>query len=466
MSAPDSAPVVAAGAAAPTITVVTLNLLHGAPLPGKGRARVSIVERLEHVAARLEALAPDVILLQEASRGARHDVTAAILARRLGMDWVYAPANPAWIWGFAKVVMRLVPNLEFEEGPAVLSRLPILERHVHRLSSWMPSFEQRIAVEAVLGGPRGPFSVFSVHLSAFSDAGRRRQAAALLRAVGSSPHHHPTIVGGDFNAEEHAHEMRFLTRGRGWLDTFREVHPGEPGYTSPQALDATAATASRRIDFLFSVPAGGERWRPHDARLVLDGALPSTADGVLWASDHYGVLARLTLEHTGGPLPDAAPAADRPPGAGPERAPRPARLLDWQLAPALRARAVTLVGDAASRAPGDDWRTLADDVRARHPDDFRAVIGYGSWFTPGLRKTSSFPDLYVLVHDCERLHGARLRGAVNRLLPPDVGYLWIDQGERAVLAGKLNVLDAQQLARECGAGLRDLYNAGRLSKLV
>lgn len=465
MSAPDSAPV-PAGDEAPTITVVTLNLLHGAPLPGKGKARVSIVERLEHVAARLEALAPDVILLQEASRGARHDVTAAILARRLGMDWVYAPANPAWIWGFAKLVMRLVPNLEFEEGPAVLSRLPILERHVHRLSSRLPTFEQRIAVEAVLGGPRGPFSVFSVHLSAFSNAGRRRQAAALLRAVGSSPHHHPTIVGGDFNAEEHAREVRLLTRGRGWLDTFREVHPGEPGYTSPQALDAVATTASRRIDFLFSVPAGAERWRPHDARLVLDGALPSTADGVLWASDHYGVLAQLTLERARDPASCTASSADRPRAAGTGDAPRPERLLDWQLDPALRARAVALVGDAASRAPGDDWRTLADDVRVRHAGDVRAVIGYGSWFTPGLRKQSSFPDLYVVVHDCTRFHGARLRGLVNRWLPPDVGYRWLREDDRMLLAGKVNVLDAQQLARECGTGLRDLYNAGRLSKLV
>lgn len=291
--APEATP---PGDGATTLTVVTLNLLHGAPLPGKGKARVSITERLEIVAARLEELAPDVILLQEASRGARHDVTAAILAQRLGMDWAYAPANPARIWGIARLAMRLVPSIDFEEGPAVLSRLPIVERRVHRLSSWLPTFEDRIAIEAVLEGPRGPFSVFSVHLSAFSKAGRRRQSAALLRAVESSPHRHPSIVGGDFNAEEHAHEIRMLTRGRGWLDSFREVHPDVPGYTSPQALDALAATAGRRIDFLFSVPAGGERWRPHDARLVLDRAFPASTDGVLWASDHYGVLACLTLE--------------------------------------------------------------------------------------------------------------------------------------------------------------------------
>jgi hypothetical protein len=29
---------------------------------------------------------------------------------------------------------------------------------------------------------------------------------------------------------------------------------------------------------------------------VLDRALPASADGVRWASDHYGVLARLTFD--------------------------------------------------------------------------------------------------------------------------------------------------------------------------
>lgn len=282
-------------AAATTLSVVTLNLLHGAPLPGKGKARASLDARLELAAAGLAELSPDVVLLQEASRGSRHDVTAAILARRLGMDWAYAPANPARIWGIARLAMRIAPRIDFEEGPAILSRLPILDRRVHRLSSRLPTFEDRMAVEAVLGGPRGPFSVFSVHLSAFSKAGRRRQSSALLRAVESSAHRHPSIVGGDFNAEEHAPEISMLTR-RGWLDAFRAVHPDVPGCTSPQTVDAPAGTASRRIDFLFSVPVDGARWRPRDARLVLDRAAPAGDGGVLWASDHYGVLARLTLE--------------------------------------------------------------------------------------------------------------------------------------------------------------------------
>ncbi len=54
-----------------TMRVVTLNLLHGAPIPGRRHARVSIETRLEWTSNRLAEERPDVILLQEASASAR-----------------------------------------------------------------------------------------------------------------------------------------------------------------------------------------------------------------------------------------------------------------------------------------------------------------------------------------------------------------------------------------------------------
>ena len=113
---------------------------------------------------------------------------------------------------------------------------------------------------------------------------------ASRRAVEATPHPHPSIVGGDFNAEEHSHEIRGLTEIAGWLDTFRHLNPDDPGHTWGQSLAAATATAGRRIDFLFSAPDAGEHWEPRDSRLVLNAAFPRERDGVLWASDHYGVL--------------------------------------------------------------------------------------------------------------------------------------------------------------------------------
>jgi len=266
------------------IRVVTLNLLHGAPIPGGRHARISLQARLAWTGRRLAEVSPDVVLLQEASASAGQENTAAALARDLGMEFAYARANPSPLFRIAGA-----GRLSFEEGPAVLSRLPIVERRVHRLSS-LGLFERRLALEAVLEGAHERFSVFSVHLSARSAASRKRQIARLLRQVESTPHAHPVIVGGDFNAEEHSHEIRWLTEAEGWIDSFRHLDRESAGHTWGQALTAAAATAGSRIDFLFSVPSGDERWEPRHSRLILDSSFPESREGVLWASDHYGVL--------------------------------------------------------------------------------------------------------------------------------------------------------------------------------
>jgi endonuclease/exonuclease/phosphatase family metal-dependent hydrolase len=271
------------------IRAVTLNLLHGAPIPGASQARASVEMRLAWTAEQLAKEQPDVVLLQEASISPRHGNTAETLARLLGMDFVYARANPTRLHRPIDIG-RLWGPLAFEEGPAVLSRLPILEHRVHRLSPRLGLLERRIALEALLEGPLGCFSVFSVHLSAGSLAGRLRQVESLVAAVEASASPHPIIVGGDFNAEEHSHEIKKLTELRGWIDSFRHIHDEAAGHTWGQALADTAATAGRRIDFLFSAPSGDEHWEPCNSRLVLDRSFPRSREGVLWASDHYGVL--------------------------------------------------------------------------------------------------------------------------------------------------------------------------------
>jgi endonuclease/exonuclease/phosphatase family metal-dependent hydrolase len=271
------------------IRAVTLNLLHGAPIPGLRKARTSLAARLDWTSERLAEERPDVVLLQEASLSPHNGNTAEALARRLDMECVYARANPSPFWRVLGAA-TVLGHLAFEEGPAVLSRLPVVEHRVHRLSSPLSLFERRIAIEVVLDGPDARFSVFSVHLSAGSPAERRQQIAALVRAVESRPHDHPVIVGGDFNAEEHSHEIRLLTEIEGWIDTFRHLHRDAAGHTWGQALAAATATAGSRIDFLFSVPSGDEHWTPCQSRLILDRSFPDSRTGVLWASDHYGVL--------------------------------------------------------------------------------------------------------------------------------------------------------------------------------
>lgn len=267
------------------VRVVTLNLLHAAPLPGRRRARASLETRLAWTAEQLAEARPDVVLLQEASAGVGQENTATTLARSLGMEAVYARANPSPFFRVAGAGRIL-----FEEGPAVLSRFPIVSHAVHRLSSRLNLFERRLALEAVLQAPAGEFKVFSVHLSARSVVDRKRQIAKLVRKVEATPHARPMIVGGDFNAKEDSREIRLLTEVKGWIDSFRHLNRDIAGHTWGQALTSVQATAGRRIDFLFSVPSSDERWEPCHSRLILDRSFPESRGGVLWASDHYGVL--------------------------------------------------------------------------------------------------------------------------------------------------------------------------------
>lgn len=131
-----------------------------------------------------------------------------------------------------------------------------------------------------------------------------------------------------------------------------------------------------------------------------------------------------------------------------------------------RERLCTLLAAATSRPGRSDWYEIPTTVRNLYPDDVHAVIGYGSWYVDGLRKRTSFADTYVVVEDYSRFHLNALHAWMNRTLPPNVYFIW-GQGETHLeIQGKYNVISSADLERECSPRLRDVYNAGRLTKLV
>src|SRR3989442_4988376 len=112
-----------ARAAPRPLRIVTINLLHGgitSELVGRDQ---HLEERLTMVVRELRTLDADVVGVQEASRGRRRGDVAARLASALRVHHVYAPA--AHRWPFVSRVLGL------EEGPAVLSRFPIVTSHAH-----------------------------------------------------------------------------------------------------------------------------------------------------------------------------------------------------------------------------------------------------------------------------------------------------------------------------------------------
>jgi hypothetical protein len=122
---------------------------------------------------------------------------------------------------------------------------------------------------------------------------------------------------------------------------------------------------------------------------------------------------------------------------------------------------------SATVRPGEaDWYDIPALVRKLDRERARAVVGYGSWYTHGLRKPHSFPDVYLIIDSYAQHYGNVFHAWMNRMLPPNVYFLWQEGDGRREIRGKYNVISAADLERECSPALRDVYNAGRLTKRV
>jgi endonuclease/exonuclease/phosphatase family metal-dependent hydrolase len=283
-----TAPACAEGPPA-AIRVVTLNVLHGGPMSGWSGNDQHLEARLDLVSDALLALAPDIVALQEASWSRRRGEVASRLAGRLGMNHVYAPAS-----------MRLFdlawPNrlgaafLNFSEGPAILSRFPIVRSEIHKLPGCGLRLEPRVLVFAELDTPGGRLPVFSTHTR--GNACHTQAVASLVLARRGD---FPGVLMGDFNAVESSAAIAALTGEAGFVDAFRTVHQDGSGATVWQPVTAPERRAFRRVDYIFLVPGRTVPGTVVTSRVVVDvpGRLPDGS--ALWPSDHYGVLAELAV---------------------------------------------------------------------------------------------------------------------------------------------------------------------------
>ena len=189
------------GATAPEdrpLRLVTFNLLHGGPWSGLTGRDDRLEARLSLMAAQLRALDPDIVALQESPVTRWRGDIAARLAAALGFSAVHARATErafAWRW----VGRVIVGALGFVEGPAILSRFPIVASEVYDLPHCAKRIDPRVAVRADVATPAGVLAVFSTHTS--RDDCQTRQVAALARAHRGAL---PAVVMGDLNTIESA----------------------------------------------------------------------------------------------------------------------------------------------------------------------------------------------------------------------------------------------------------------------
>jgi len=167
------------------VRLVTFNVHHGVGVDGRHD-----LDRLTRLLAATDA---DLICLQEVDRhfGPRseHADQALALARALDRELVWAASLDEPTDG---------PQRR-QYGNALLSRLPVLERQVHRLPG---SGEPRTALRTVVRVDGGVLAVTTSHLANRSRPDRAAQAAVLAELAGGTG-----IVAGDLNADAGAPEL-------------------------------------------------------------------------------------------------------------------------------------------------------------------------------------------------------------------------------------------------------------------
>lgn len=260
--------------------------------------------RLPLIRRELEALAPHVVGLQEVlhldSDGTVGGDQAREIADGLGYHVAFASA---WHIG---------GGLQF--GNAILSRWPIRRAQAFQLPG-EPGQETRGLLHCELEAPFGVVPIFNTHLDWQFHRGyiREQQVRFIVDQIQQlAPTEHgggdkyPVILLGDFNAEPCSDEIRWLggytTRlGRSvyFADCFGVAGDGSPGWTYARSnmLAAIAREPNRRIDYVFvRGPDRALRGEPLTARVVFD----RPTDG-LYPTDHYGVLAELSITPSGLP---------------------------------------------------------------------------------------------------------------------------------------------------------------------
>lgn len=229
------------------LRIMTYNLHYGANTKGQ--------LDLEALAQVIEAQQPDVVGLQEVSRG--WVISGSVdmllwLAKRLNMEPIFGPAS------------------DQQWGNAVLSRIPVLEHANYPLPTEDLLLKRSFIHARLLALDGREFDFVNTHYHNPEDGGDIRvlQSQEILGFMKSKT---PSIITGDLNAEHGMAEIDMLVDG-GYGDVL-DLTGVEPGFTNP------VPEPFRRIDYVF-ITAG---WQADSA------AVPYSE-----ASDHLPIAISLT----------------------------------------------------------------------------------------------------------------------------------------------------------------------------
>lgn len=288
------------------LRVLTYNLLHDGPWSGFFESGTHLEERLDMTIQELRRLQPDVIALQEASDSRKHGNVPQRIAEALGYQMVFEPATQH-ISGIGFLDRLITATIGFKEGPAILSRYPIVASEVYDLPRCQRRLDPRILLRAEINVPDGPIQVFSAHTSKGDECQLQRVGELFRKHRGTGR----AILMGDLNTGEQSPVLTGWQKEPGFIDAFRVANPGVSGGTVWQNIYVEWPTTDRRVDFIFLFDGNNDRGPVvHSSRLAFDqpGRLPN--GDALWPSDHRGVLADIELASPDRPrisrLPDTS----------------------------------------------------------------------------------------------------------------------------------------------------------------
>ena len=247
-----------------TLTVVTLNLWHD---------QRDWPKRLSVILAEMRELRPDVLCLQEVLQHGSLRNQAETLADSLGYEMHFTSVDSV--------------HREKRYGNAILTRHRVLAAGGKNLD---PSNDYRTVAHLRIDLRGRVIDVYDTHLHHTREGSsiRAEQIRDLLAFIDTTRGDGAIVLAGDFNAELETPELRLLAHD--FVDVFRAVHP-KATRDEAMTFNPIFGVDPGAIDHVFVSKAARTRLTPRACDILFRNVGPDS----VWASDHFGVVARLDI---------------------------------------------------------------------------------------------------------------------------------------------------------------------------
>lgn len=273
------------GCAVDGVDIVSYNMLHGIrDEDPDAQPEDRFAERLELLAAHLAELKPDVVLLQEFAMFPGSDTRPG---PGIAIQDALGGIEAGWTRNYAPIG-GTEPNVSapFLLGQAIITCLPV-EALTNRSVS-----QVRSVFHARLAAPIGALDVYNAHIDGGEEG--RDEVAEALAFVDETSTAERIVFAGDLNSLPGEPAVLALEEA-GFVDLAESAGLvceglGDAGCTADTIpLGQPGRRADERIDYIWQ--RGGE---PENASVAMFLDQPfELGDGVLWGSDHIGLLATI-----------------------------------------------------------------------------------------------------------------------------------------------------------------------------